>query len=191
MDSKKSSFLKEFFKSKREVGALSPSSKFLGKKMCSKIDFDKANLIVELGPGNGVFTKEILKRMKPNAKLISIEINEYFCQKIKSSIQDNRLVLINGTAEKIQDYITEQGYEKADYIISSLPLTVIPKELKEKILNASLSALDSEGSFVQFQYSLNALKLLKNNFDDVKLSFAPLNIPPAFVYDCKNVETDS
>lgn len=181
---KKTSFIGEFFKERRVVGAISPSSKFLMKRMVAPVDFDKAKVIVELGPGNGVFTKGILDRMAPDAKLLSFELNRSFYEHIKATIKDDRLLLINDTAEKIGDYLNEHGYNKADYIISSLPFTVIPKEIKTPIIDNCVSYLKDDGMFVQFQYSLNAMRMLNDKFKNVKLDFTPLNFPPAFVYKC-------
>lgn len=179
------SFLKQFFNNKSEVGAVAPSSKILGKKMYGDLDFNKAKCIVEFGPGTGVFTLEILKRMNEDALLIVFETNESFFLKLKSNIGDKRLLLVNDSAERVGDYIVANGFDKADYIISSLPLTVFPKELKNSILDESKKFLKEGGEFIQFQYSLNAYKLLKEKFSGVKLKFTPVNIPPAFVYKCK------
>lgn len=181
---KKASFLSEFIKERRVVGAISPSSKFLMKRMVAPIDFEKANVIVELGPGNGIFTKGILNRMKPDAVLLSFELNRAFYEHIKATIQDDRLILINDTAEKIGEYLNQNHFEQADYIVSSLPFTVIPKEIKLPILDSCVKYLSPKGLFIQFQYSLNAKKLLSEKFSSVKLDFTPLNLPPAFVYKC-------
>ncbi len=154
------------------------------KRMIAPIDFQKANIIVELGPGNGVFTKGILANMKQTAKLFSFELNRPFYEQINSIISDDRLVLINDTAEKIGDYLLQHGIEKVDYIVSSLPFTVIPFEVKDPILNNCVKHLKDDGMFIQFQYSLNARKLLQSKFNQVKLDFTPMNFPPAFIYKC-------
>lgn len=183
--SKKINFFREFLKERRTVGAISPSSKFLGKKMISTIDFTKAKIVVEYGPGTGIFTKEILKRMNPNATLLVFETQKSFCDLITSEIKDKRMILVNDSAEKIGEYLQIHGFEKADHIVSSLPFTVIPSQIKNAILNQTVKFLDPNGSYLQFQYSLNALKLLKSKFKTVKLDFTPMNIPPAFIYRCK------
>lgn len=178
------SFISEFFKNKTEVGAVAPSSKFLGNKMYGEIDFSKVKCMVEFGPGTGVFTKEILKRMKPDACMIIFETNPSFYYKLKEEIKDERAIIVNESAEKIGEYLALENQDKADYIISSLPLTVFPKELKENILNGAVEYLSDNGQYIQFQYSLNAHKLLKEKFNSVKLAFSLINIPPAFVYKC-------
>lgn len=183
---KKIKFFKEFWKERRVVGAISPSSIFLAKKMISSIDFDKTRILVEFGPGTGIFTKEILKNMHPEATLLVFETQKTFCDQIESEIQDKRMVLINDSAEKIGEYLQKNGHESAEHIISSLPFTVIPSQIKNSILTQSVKYLSSQGTFLQFQYSLNAHKLLKSKFKTVKLDFTPMNIPPAFIYRCQN-----
>lgn len=183
--SKKVNFFREFLKERRTVGAISPSSKFLGKKMISTIDFTKAKIIVEYGPGTGIFTKEILKKMTPESTLLVFETQKSFCDMITNEIKDSRMILINDSAEKIGEYLEKHGFELADHIVSSLPFTVIPSQIKNSILNQTVKFLNPAGSYLQFQYSLNAHKLLKSKFKTVKLDFTPMNIPPAFIYRCR------
>lgn len=183
---KQGKFIKEFFKEKKQVGAISPSSKFLMRKMIKPIDFDRAKVIVELGPGNGVFTKGLLNKMSSDCRLFSFELNETFYSHIKSDINDHRLTLLNESAEKIKDVLKENGIEKADYIVSSLPLAVIPSSIKNQILDNAKDSLSENGKYIQFQYTLNAKKLLEERFENVKIEFTAANIPPAFVYQCSN-----
>lgn len=166
------------------VGAMSPSSKFLAHKMLKNIDFKAVKLIVELGPGNGVFTKKILEKLPTDAKLLVFELNTDFYSLLKNEILDERMILIHDSAEKITEYVKKEGYLFADYVVSSLPLANFPKKLTETILKESYSILKNNGKYVQFQYSLISKKNLENQFDTVHLSFTPLNFPPAFVYTC-------
>ena len=79
--------------------------------------------------------------------------------------------------------LKKHGFDKADCIISSLPLTNIPKEISDKILANAYEAMVDDSLYVQYQYSLTYYKKLKQVFNDnVKLSFEAFNIPPAFVY---------
>jgi len=183
---KKLKFFKEFWKERRVVGAISPSSIFLAKKMISSIDFKSARILVEFGPGTGIFTKEILKNMHPDAKLLVFETQKSFCDQIELEIKDERMILVNDSAEKIGEFLQKNGFEAADHIISSLPFTVIPTQIKNAILTQAVKYLSIKGTFLQFQYSLNAHKLLKSRFKTVKLDFTPMNIPPAFIYRCNN-----
>ena len=181
---KKSAFLKQFWQEKKMVGAMSPSSKYLANKMLRNIDFKRAKVLVELGPGTGVFTRRILDAMLPDAKLFVFELNDNFYNALREEIADERMVLIHDSAEFIQKYLAEHQLLHTDYIISSLPLANFPNKLKSSVLNASYEALKNQGKYIQFQYSLNSRKALEDRFQSVDLSFTPLNFPPAFVYTC-------
>ena len=78
------------------------------------------------------------------------------------------------------------GFSKACHIVSSLPLTIIPKTISSAILENSINSLQIDGTFIQFQYSLTYYKKLKSVFKKkISLDFELLNFPPAFVYRCK------
>ena len=55
----RASFVKTLFKDIM-VGAVTPTSSFAVKNVCRKIDPAKARVIVEYGPGTGVFTQFLL-----------------------------------------------------------------------------------------------------------------------------------
>lgn len=175
-------FLKTFFKEHKQVGAVAPSSRFLVKKMCDKVNFKKAKVIIELGPGTGVFTKEILKRADAETKIFVFELNEDFYKILSDKYNDNRMVLVNGSAEEMETVLKKHGIEKADAVISSLPLTVIPEPSKTNIVKSAHSVLKNEGVYVQYQYSLSAKKLLESFFGKLNMRFALINVPPAFIY---------
>lgn len=177
---KKISFTREFFKDWRSIGSVTPSSRFLVKTMIRGVDFKRAEVIVELGPGSGSITLELLKRMKANSKLIVFETSKSFCRELKK-IDDSRLLIHNESAVDLEEYL--QGYN-VDYIISGIPLATLSSRDKDKLLKSSNKVLASKGYFVQFQYSIESLKDLKNIFEKVYIDFTPLNLPPAFVFSC-------
>lgn len=180
---KKVNYLAELFKRENKVGSVAPSSRFLVKKMIAPIDFGKAEVIVEFGPGTGVITTELLKKMKPGALLFIFEINKEFASSL-AMIKDHRMKLIEDSAEKIVEYLEKNGIKYVDYVVSSLPLAIIPREIEYKILHAAAKALKKGGSFIQFQYSLASRSKLKEIFHSIKTNFTPINIPPAFVFTC-------
>lgn len=183
---KKRIFFKEAIKSIKTSGSIVPSSRFLINSMLKDVDFKKANVIVEFGPGNGIITHQILKRMNKNATLICFEINEQFYKHLKK-IKDKRFILLNKSAEEIITEINKLNIQEIDCCISSLPLTMIPNKIGKNILINTKSVIKKHGYFFQFQYSLSFYKKLKAVFNDenVKIKFEPLNFPPAFVYKCQ------
>lgn len=176
----KLTFMREFFKHWRTVGSITPSSKWLVRKMLKPLDFRRANVVVELGPGLGCVTKALLKRMKPTARLIVLEMNEDFCQKLRM-IKDSRLIVYHQSALELKQYL---GNEQADYVVSGIPLALLPTKDKSRLLSLVRNGLAQDGRFVQFQYSLESYQDLKSTFKAVNLDFTVLNIPPAFVYSC-------
>ncbi|MFY0603825.1 MAG: ribosomal RNA adenine dimethylase [Flavobacteriaceae bacterium] len=180
-------FFRVAVKNLKTSGTITPSSRFLAKKMLSNIDFSKANVLVELGPGNGAITKKILQKVHKSAILICFEINPVFYEQLKK-IKHPQLIVLNASAEDVILELEKLGYGKTCHIISSLPLTIIPDEVSEKILHNSFSSLETNGTFIQYQYSLTYFKKLKKVFkESISLSFEILNIPPAFIYKCKKV----
>ena len=178
------SFFQSFFKHKRMVGAVVPSSSFLAEKMLSGINFSSALLVVEFGPGNGVFTKKILHKMRPDARLIVYELNLPFYQKLKAEITDPRVTLLHDSAESVMAYIQANDLGAVDCIVSSLPLANFTPMLVQSILAASNAALKPDGKFIQFQYTPTQHQQFKQAFSTFSLGFTLLNVPPALVYTC-------
>jgi phospholipid N-methyltransferase len=183
---KKKSFLKQFWHEKKMVGAMAPSSRFLSKKMLKNVNFETAKVIIELGPGTGVFTDEILRVLHPDAILLVFELNDSFFEQLKQRITDKRVRLIHDSAEKMADYLALNNLGQADIVLSSLPLSNFPKNLRNTILETSVKSLKPNGLYIQFQYSLQSKKAISNYFSTIDVQFTPLNFPPAFVYTCKN-----
>ncbi len=183
---KSTSFIRQFVKNKKMIGAILPSSYFLRKKILQKIEQKDLN-IVEFGPGTGAFTFKILKKISQKSNFLVFELNEHFYKKLQKKIKDPRVKLINDSAENIKNHLNEFNLEHVDIIVSSLPIANFSSELRDSILKKSFDCLINNGLYIQYQYSKNALEeiqaiyLIKN----VNTEFVFINIPPAWVYTCK------
>jgi phospholipid N-methyltransferase len=177
-------FARNFFKYPSMLGSIVPSSRFLVKDLMSEIDWDRARVLVEFGPGVGTITREVLKRMRPDAVLVVIELNEEFVQYLGATIRDPRLRIVHGSAAHVRRILAEQGLAPADCIISGLPYSLLPEELRKEIVAESRQALKAEGSLLVFQFSPSVLPYLKSSFSSVKLGFQLLNILPARIFHC-------
>ncbi len=180
-------FLRESLRTIQTTGSVMPSSKYLTEAMLKPIDFEQARVIVELGAGDGVFTKEILSRMRPDAILICFEINEKFCELLRNKISDTRFKLIEDSAELLEHYLKTYGFEQADYVISGLPFIALPEALAKSIVGACFERLRMRGLFIQFHYSAHPRRFYRRVFGNLKLKFVPINFPPAFVMICEKV----
>lgn len=177
-------FFRESVKNLKTVGTITRSSKYLCKSMIKPVDFDKARVIVELGSGDGVVTKHILKKMHKEAILLAFELNPKFCSQMRE-INDSRLIIVEDDAEKLPFYLEKHGHQKADAIISAIPFTIIPEEICYRIIRQCKECLIDSGLFTQIHYSLIPKKMYKKIFGNVDLNFVPLNVPPAWVMVCE------
>lgn len=177
-------FLANFVKHPLKVGWLLPSSRFLVDDVLKPIDWGKAKVIVEYGPGTGTFTTRILQRMRPDAKLVAFEINPEFCKFLAQSVTDPRFHLVRESATEVDSVLQRLGCSEADYIISGIPFTTLPHDLRDAIVRKSYAALRPEGQFLVYQVSSAVLPYLESVFGNVSRSVQLLNIVPAQVFYC-------
>lgn len=173
-------FFVEGIRNIKTTGTITRSSRFVCRKLIEGIDFDNAKCIVELGGGDGVVTKHILKNMKSDTKLITFEILPKFCDLLRG-FNDDRLIVAEDSAENIQKWLTDNGFEKADYVVSTLPFVNIPEDIGTRILNAAKDSLKTNGVFSQLNYSLLTKDLYESVFGNVDFDFIMRNVPPAFI----------
>jgi phospholipid N-methyltransferase len=173
------------FKSIKTVGSVYPSSKFLVRKMIQQVDQNSSGVVIELGTGTGVITKEILLCLAVKAQLHSVELSEDFIAftRAKQWAQDSRLVLYQDSAFNFMKQ-TKALTIKPNVIVSSLPLAILPKVDVMRMLVNCRSVLAENGTFIQYQYSPKSLGLLKRVFRKVIVGFEGRNFPPALVYTC-------
>jgi phospholipid N-methyltransferase len=178
-------FARNFFRHPRMLGSIVPSSRFLIKQLLEPIDFARARVIVEYGPGVGGITTEVLRRMRPDGALIAIEMNPDFVSYLRGSITDHRLHVVEGSAASVEDVLRRCGHQRADYIISGIPFSTIPAPTRERILRKTRDVLEPHGAFLVYQFSTRVLQDLKRIFGYVGRRFEPLNVLPAHLFICQ------
>ncbi len=177
-------FAKNFLQHPKMLGSLIPSSRFLVERLLKKVDWDRARTIVEYGPGVGTITGNILDRMKPNTRLVVFEMNEDFVRYLNRTFPDPRLHVVHGSAENVQRELERLKLDGADYIISGIPFTTMPEELRDEIMRESRAALNPGGAVLVYQFTRAVLPYLRSHFPKVYQDFEPLNILPARLFYC-------
>ncbi|GAC1358886.1 MAG: rRNA adenine N-6-methyltransferase family protein [Herpetosiphon sp.] len=177
-------FGRNFFKHPKMLGSLIPSSRFLIRRLLNQVKWDDARVIVEYGPGVGVFTREILQRMRPDAVLVTLDTNREFCEFVEQSLNDPRLVVEHRSAAEIGAVLASRGIEQADYIISGIPFSTMPPEVRDAILVASRDILKPGGKFLVFQFSPSSLPFIRQVFPNLVRDFELLNVLPASLFFC-------
>lgn len=177
-------FAKNFLQHPRMLGSLIPSSRFLVGRLLSKIDWSRARTIVEYGPGVGTISNHILARMSPQARLIVFEMNEDFVDYLRRAFPDPRLHVVHGSAETVGRELARLQLDGADYIISGIPYTTMPEQLRGRIMRESRQALNPGGAVLVYQFTRAVLPYLRTYFNQVYQDFEPFNILPARLFYC-------
>jgi phospholipid N-methyltransferase len=177
-------FAKNFVKHPNAVGWMLPSSPWVVNDVLKQIDWDRAKVIVEYGPGVGTFTTKLLQRMRPDATLIALEINPDFCAHLRENVKDPRLKLVNESATQVAEVLSRHGFGHADYIISGIPFKTLPHELRDKIVQHTYSVLGPKGIFLVYQLSSAVLPYLEKVFGKVSRETQLLSFIPARLFYC-------
>lgn len=179
----------QFIKDPKHTGAVLPSSKFLAKKMVDT-KIDKYFNIAEIGPGDGIFTKEILNKIDDDTNFFVMEINPNFAKKLKDDFPD--LEVKNIDANEIFNITKEKNIEGLDIVISGIPWANFKELEQSRLLKNIYKSLKPEGYFITFAYifpnpkAFRFRKKLHKTFKSVKKSKVVWkNFPPAFVYYCQ------
>jgi phospholipid N-methyltransferase len=171
----------------RNVASITPTSPFGVKRVCQKIDFFKAKLIVEYGPGTGVFSEFFLKQMQPSAQLLLIERNADMYKCLKKKFTDHRVHIFNDSAENIGHLVNGNINQKPDYIISGIPFSYIPDNARQDIVRQTHQVLGKNGKFLAYQTFYqkddHLFNHLEHYFQRVTSEFELLNIPPMRIYE--------
>lgn len=163
-----------------KVGALTPSSKYVVKKIIKEIK-PEYKFIVEYGPGDGIITKEILKILPQNGILIAVELNQSFIGELEK-IKDKRLKIICGDAVKISENLDKLGLPRIDAVVSGIPCSILkPKERKELMKN-TYNILSESGIFIIYQNIPLIFSELNKVFKkSISWHFEPRNFVPYFI----------
>ena len=169
----------------KQVGAIVRSSEYVINGVLKNLSGKIFHNVVEYGPGDGVLTKELLKLLSPDGKMIVVELNNNFVSILKS-INDPRLAVICGEMEDVSLNLNKYGFDKADLVVSSVPFSMIDKEDRNAVVSSTYNSLNVGGRFIIFhQYSPLMVGFLKKYFRNVTVSFELRNFPPCFIMSAK------
>ncbi len=175
-------FLRAFVANPREVGAVLPTSRRAVRDMLDLADVPAARRVVELGAGTGVYTEEILARVRPDAVLVAMETDARLAGLLRERLPDPRVRVVCDSAERVERYLDGP----ADLIVSGLPFTSLGPELRDRILDRAQQVLAPAGALLVLQYSPLIQPELRRRFASVRRRVCLLNVPPAFLFACRD-----
>ncbi|MFP5245192.1 MAG: class I SAM-dependent methyltransferase [Thermoanaerobaculia bacterium] len=177
-------FARNFFRNPRMLGSVIPSSRYLVANLLRDVDWERARVIVELGPGVGTISREILKRMRPDAVLLAFEINDDFVRLLKQNFTDPRFRVLHRSGAQVMDALRELRLGEADVIIAGIPFSIMTEHDRMEVLRNCHDALTEGGVMLVYQFSAKVRVYLEKLFGRVHRVFEPRNILPAQLFRC-------
>lgn len=175
-------FLGQMRRRWRVTGAIAPSGRPLARAMADAVgEVAPGQVIVELGPGTGVFTRELVRRF-PAARVVAVEVNDVFAAHLAAAVPG--VSVVAGCATRLDAHLAALGYSRTDVaaVVSGLPLLSLPGDLPRQVLASIAGVLPAGRPYVQFTYSERAWQ----RFDTAGFRRHPSrrvwrNLPPAVV----------
>ena len=158
-------FLRAFSKSFHTTGAILPSSRFLARALASDLRGPRGPArILEVGPGTGAVTREIVRLLQDEDRLDAVEINPSFVEHLRVRFEQDALFrnrldqieLIEGPVEELL------GSAVYDFIISGLPLNNFAVSQVRTIFRTFNRLLKPGGTLSYYEYAF--VRQLKTPF---------------------------
>lgn len=163
------------------VGAVAPSGRPLARMMTRALA--PGDRVLELGPGTGTLTREILARGVLVRDLFLLERCPGFADLLERRFPGATVLRGDATARQA-GLVPHRG--TIDFIISSLPLVLFSREQRFRLLREAFRLLTPTGAFFQFTYGgrfpVDGRYLDRLGLEARCVGFIALNMPPAFVY---------
>lgn len=142
-------FLIRFAQNPLTVGSIAPSSIFLAKKIVKLLPTHASGVgrhYLEVGAGTGVFTEEIIKRLKNHDQLDIVEVDPEFCEILRKKYAAHNVRVHCGPIEEWRP-----AY-KYDHLVSGLPLNGFSPEQVSNILTKLRNLTKINGTISYFEY---------------------------------------
>lgn len=175
-------FLRAFLQRPKQIGSVIPSSRFLVRRLMRAARPEDAKLVVEYGPGTGVVTRELLRRLPSDGRLLAIEINERLAEHLREQVADPRLVVHVGSAADLPAILAARGLGAPDVVVSGIPFSTMDLELGRRILGATHRALAPRGRFVAYQVRDRVESLGRELMGRAETKVELRNLPPMRIY---------
>lgn len=184
-------FLRGFLTHPFEVASVMPSSAYLESRVVQGADVAQARCVVELGPGTGGTTRALLRLMAPRARLLAIEVNPDFCDRLRRLIDDPRLMVQAGSAESLAEALRTRGLPAADVVVSGIPFSVLPRDVAQRIAAAIHDNLAPGGRLVAYQCSADVARYITPHLGPPLTTWEWRSLPPMRVFVWVKPATDA
>jgi phosphatidylethanolamine/phosphatidyl-N-methylethanolamine N-methyltransferase len=148
-------FWREFRQNFSTTGAILPSGRPLARTLARLVRLDQPNLrVLEVGPGTGAVTREIVAALPPDARLDLVEANQGFVDWLEQLRRSDRQLAALGDRLTIHHCFAQDlpGAAQYDVIVSGLPLNNFEPDVVRAILAALRRQLAPGGTLSFFEY---------------------------------------
>lgn len=163
-------FFQEFRRQYFTTGSILPSSRGLARALTSPLrrSPNVPRRILEVGPGTGAVTIEILRCLRPNDHLDIVEVNAQFIAVLERRFAEEPLFQRHRKQARLIHAALQEvaGEGVYDFMISGLPLNNFPVALVRDIFRAYRRLLKPGGILSYFEYL--AIRQLKRLFINAK-----------------------
>jgi phosphatidylethanolamine/phosphatidyl-N-methylethanolamine N-methyltransferase len=148
--------------------------------MAQQLDPDRPGPILELGPGTGTVTRQILARGIAPERLTVVEHDPDFAKLIEERFPGIRV--IQGDAFDLNRTLNGAGGEEFSGIISGIPLLNHPLEKRRALIEGCFRRLKPYAPFIQFSYGFYKPVPPPPGVAATLAAFVWLNVPPTHVW---------
>ncbi|MEM6624371.1 MAG: rRNA adenine N-6-methyltransferase family protein [Pseudomonadota bacterium] len=175
-------FLREWARNPLEVAAISPSSIGLARLITSQIS-SATTPVLEIGPGTGAFTAQLLANGVAPHDLTLLEKNAAFAKALQQQFPAVRVVNADAAKVDLRELNHGRPYRA---VISGLGLLSMERRIVARLLRRVFQNTHRDGALYQFTYGLrcpvqNRL-MLALGLEARRLGRVWWNCPPAAVY---------
>jgi phosphatidylethanolamine/phosphatidyl-N-methylethanolamine N-methyltransferase len=174
-------FLRSWIEKPLSIGAVTPSSRMLARKMAAFVDPNLPGPIVELGPGTGPVTEALVAQGIDPSRLVLVEFDPTFCRLLRKRYPT--ATVVQGDAYSLRALLAQLLRQPAAAVVSGLPLFTKPLKLRLQLLFEAFALMAPGAPFVQFTYA--AYSPIPRGLDRVRSQASEriwANIPPARVW---------
>ena len=173
-------FLRALVAHPKNIGAIMPSSRALGRAIARQVDPARPGPVLELGPGTGVLTQAVLERGITPGRLTLVEFDPDMAAFLAGHFDG--VDVIEGDAFDLARTLGAKAREPFSAIISGIPLLNFPMARRRIFMEGVCRLLAPGAPLIQFSYGAHAPVVPSPDYSVTRTAMVWANLPPARVW---------
>ncbi len=174
-------FFKGWIDKPKAVGSIIPTSSIAARRMASVVNPDSGLPVLEVGPGTGVITRQILARGVPAEKLYLVEYSADFVRHLRRNFPG--VNIIEGDAFNIGHALGHDVPKQFDSVVSGVPLLNFPVQQRVAFVESLLDRIPAGRPIMQLTYGPKSpVPPGLGNYTVERFDFVIRNIPPTLLW---------